>query len=832
MANHIQRAYKLKLDGITVIGSTGEGRLTIFNQDGVTETVDVTELSVKVAELENCAPCNAAISINDFSLNSTPETNSIETTTRISPGGTVYLWPTGCGLAAPTTSQIVGSTNTFTSNAGVDTVYTLSSLTPNTCYTIYSYAVDASGNSTVIGGSNTYITTSTAESIQLSSFYLNGDAGYDSITTSTTTNENGTVYLWVTGSGLTTPTVEQFKSSSFSSPSTANTPVSINIDNLSESTQYTTYAYAEDSAGYGTIIGGGNSFFNFTTITEPSPLLIDFFEKLSLGSSTLTTTAAVSCYLRFSGEGATGYLYAVDSGSSLPTSSEIKSNAATYTASSGLLTANTNKTLQVYALAPDTEQTVYSYVEQGDSSSVIGASGTVFDVRTYPTMYPYDKGYTGTTTSSSFSIYWAPRVRSTGYFLPYTGSTVPSNADLLASDYVVVGDTPFNKYTIEFTGLQSETTYYVLFQPQLEAGVISDSTPYVGQSVDWMFPESGAVTNSENNFLLSNGLKARFFAWNDPNYVIDSDYHANVNILEGASATPSSQNVISSSINYSGEKGLTGVLQNMTYNRTTSIGDNGFAMTGIEFDGQNDFINIPQLQDNNKGLWDNSFSFLTENRADTPTTSGFSITYWIRPLWGTNHGPSSNQDYKPWSFGGSSSRSFGLYHKFDGSDRPAQLRGNPSNYLYSNSAANPPDPWDQLYDTGNWTFMSVVYNGDELAPGYSADKFSDAFTISLGTGLPSEGNVFFYSGDGSAAGIADDLTIQGSNYANYGETSNSFLAFTQNYSVTLGAQLKSDGSLANADLSYWPGLLCDFRIYGRQISTGEAYSIFTGAGIV
>ena len=71
-----------------------------------------------------------------------------------------------------------------------------------------------------------------------------------------------------------------------------------------------------------------------------------------------------------------------------------------------------------------------------------------------------------------------------------------------------------------------------------------------------------------------------------------------------------------------------GLFKNMTYNRTESIGQNGFAMTGLQFDGQNDFISLPQLQNNSKGLWDSEFTFLTENSADTSSPSGFSITSW------------------------------------------------------------------------------------------------------------------------------------------------------------------------------------------------------------
>ena len=53
MPNHIQRAYKLKLDGFTVIGSTGEGCLTVFEADGVTPVVDLCELSTTFSPLSS-----------------------------------------------------------------------------------------------------------------------------------------------------------------------------------------------------------------------------------------------------------------------------------------------------------------------------------------------------------------------------------------------------------------------------------------------------------------------------------------------------------------------------------------------------------------------------------------------------------------------------------------------------------------------------------------------------------------------------------------------------------------------------------------------------------
>ena len=648
MPNHIQRAYKLKLDGITVIGSTGEGCLTVFEADGVTPVVDLCELSTTVS--------------------------------------------------------------TLSSDDGGD------------------------------GGG--------------------GDGG----------GGDG-------GGG--------------------------------------------DGGGDGG--GGGDS----TTLS------INSFGISGDGNKTVSDTARIDTVLNVNGAG-TGYIYAVTSGSSSgpPSAASIKSHSLTSPQSSGLVEAGVDKLLIDYGLDTNSRYTIYAYVESGAASTTIGATDTFFNFRTYPSAYPFLVGYTGTNTSSTYSIYWEPQVKSTGYFLPYASGTSPLDNDgHFNSPYVVVADTTPNvRYTITFTGLDSNTMYLTSYVATYEAGIIN-SSGYTGVASSIIYSlGAGATTASTNDSLISNGLKARFFGWNDPSYVADSDYTTSVNILDGASASPSSHDVVSSSVEYIEGKSLTGVFKNMTYNRTESIGQNGFGMTGIEFDGQNDFISFPQLQNNTKGAWDSEFTFLTENSTDVSYPSGFSITYWLRPLWGTDHGPSSNQDYKPWSLGNSSSRSIGLYHKFDGSDRPAQLRGNASNYMYSDSAANPPDPWDELYDTGNWTFMSIVYNGNELAPGYSADKSSPAFMISIGTGLPADGNIFFYSGDGSEAGIANDITIQGSNYANYGSASNSLLALTQNYCATLGVQLKSDGSLANNDLAYWPGLFCDFRIYGRQISTGEAYSIFTGAG--
>ena len=875
MANHIQRAYKLKLDGITVIGSTGEGCLTVFEADGVTPVVDLCELSTTVSTLSNNEGGGSGddgggdsggfenlYSINFDGLDDYISTELVTNTFNFRNGFTASLW---VYLDDNSTTQdffgrfgdsvgrfyfgINGSNvrvaigNSFdqsTVSHGMSTgqwhhvAYTFTGGSNGT----FTYYLDGSSVGTLtftwtsdsaswepmhIGGlhngsqnsqnpTNAQIDELSLFSVALSSSAISDI--YNSGNPTDLSSESHLVAWWRMGDGTengTGSTIYDMSDNSHDGTLENGATFSSNVPSSS----------GDDEGGDGG--GGGGS----------TALSINSFNISGDGNRTVSDTARIDTLLTFSGVG-TGYVYAVPSGSSSgpPSAASIKSHSLTSPHSSGLLEAGVSKLLIDYGLDVDSPYTIYSYVETGTASSTIGATDTFFSFRTYPSAYPLSVGYTGANTTSTYSIYWEPQVKSTGYFLPYiSGTSNLGNDDHLNSPYVVVADTTPNvKYTVTFTGLDSNTSYFTSYLATHDAGIIN-SAGYTGIASSIVYTlGGGATTASTNDSLISNGLKARFFGWNDPSYVADSDYTTSVNILDGASASPASHDVVSSSVEYTAGKSLTGVFKNMTYNRTESIGQNGFAMTGLQFDGQNDFISLPQLQNNSKGLWDSEFTFLTENSADTSYPSGFSITYWIRPLWGVDHGPSSNQDYKPWSLGNSSAKSLGLYHKFDGSDRPAQLRGNSSNYMYSNSAANPPDPWDELYDTGNWTFMSVVYNGDELAPGYSADKFSDAFMISIGTGTPSNGDVFFFSGDGSSAGLSDDITIQGSNYAAYGSTSNSLIDLTQNYCATLGVQLKSDGSLANSDLAYWPGLLCDFRIYGRQISTGEAYSIFTGAG--
>lgn len=811
MANHIQRAYKLKLDGLTVLGSTGEGRLTIFNEDATTQTVDLSELSVKVAELENCAPCYAAIGISNFDLSSGPTPFSLETTTRLTASGTVYLWATGSTLAAPTVAQITGSSYSFSAEGSVNTLYTLSDLTPNTTYKIYAYATDGDGNHTVVGGNGTKFTARTPESVNISTFSLDGSPTSSAINTLTTINEDGTIYVTAVESGSTAPSVSSIKASTFTSSVSADSPTSLTIDSLSPLTAYTAYVYAEDSNGDGTIIGGGNSLFHFTT---NQALSISTFSNIGGNFNMLSHRFGAPT-------NATGYTWATGSGLAAPSIAQIESSTST-----GLITAGVqNTSISNMSLQEDTPYTVYGYIKNSTGSSVIGGANSFYHKRTWKDPNPPLLGATGAVKSTSFSMFYESPVDETVYLLPWiSGESSPSIAATQASPYTT-GAAADTRYSFTFTGLNAATTYYIATYREWEAGVVAQGAGDSSSTAPFT-----ATTNPANQHLISSGLVGRLFGWNDPDYVADSDYDS-VSILDGGSVTPSSHEVVISPIEFQEGSALTGVLKNMAYSRTASTGLNGYAMTGMSFDGNNDFISLPQLQNNSKGLWNTGFAFLGSNSSDD-ASYGFSITYWLRPLWGIDHGPSSNQDYKPWNLGNSAARSLGLYHKFDGSDRPAQLRGNASNYLYSNSAANPPDPWDQLYDTGNWTFMSIVYDGSELAPGYSADKSSPAFMITLGTGVPTEGKVFFYSGDGSTAGIADDLTVQGSNYANYGTASNSLIDLTQNYCATLGVALKSDGSLQNSDLSYWPGVLSDFRIYNRTLSTGETYSIFTSGGAV
>ena len=333
--------------------------------------------------------------------------------------------------------------------------------------------------------------------------------------------------------------------------------------------------------------------------------------------------------------------------------------------------------------------------------------------------------------------------------------------------------------------------------------------------------------------VIEDGLMVRLFGWNDAAYTDNEDFveDASINPGDGSAST---YDVYKSTYALPNGARVSGVLNNMTpenptdqYIQTVTDSAHGVAKKCIEIDGINDFISMPQLQDNVNGEFDSQMNFLQGNSADD-TEYGFTVCMWIKPSADIQ---ASSFDGKAWHIGAvNDNRSVGLYHDLLPSAlRPALIRGNITNSVYSNALTNPPSAWDELYNQNSWCWMALTYNGGPLTATSSAGT-SQNVSIAIGTGDPSDPSnrsMTFYSGDGSTLGYTDDLNVQGNTLAGKGRTSASWVVLN----------LPADTFVANIGRptntsDYYPGYFSDYRIYNRDLSTGECFRIFTGNGNV
>lgn len=323
----------------------------------------------------------------------------------------------------------------------------------------------------------------------------------------------------------------------------------------------------------------------------------------------------------------------------------------------------------------------------------------------------------------------------------------------------------------------------------------------------------------------------RLFGWNDPTYTDNTDYLGSVSVNDGG-GTPVTRYAYKSTHALPGGEYVTGVLNNMSppdpgndeFVETVTL--DGVSKKAIEVDGINDFISLPQLQNNSNGNWNSDLDFIEGNSSDD-TDYGFTYLFWIAP----GSDISSNEtEYTPFNFGSVDSpiRSLSLHHDFINTDKECHLKGttNQFNVAYSNEMNNPPDPWQEIYNENTWSWIAIAYNGGPMTSDSSSDV-STALMIGVGTGDPSEGNIFFYSGNGGAAGIDGDMKVDGGSYREKGNTSDSLISMASDYAATLGGTQPLP-----SDESQWPGYFSDFRLYNRDLSTGEMYRIFTGNGRV
>ena len=268
---------------------------------------------------------------------------------------------------------------------------------------------------------------------------------------------------------------------------------------------------------------------------------------------------------------------------------------------------------------------------------------------------------------------------------------------------------------------------------------------------------------------------------------------------------------------------ISGVWNGSSSPSATEIVGTNVTKSGIELNDLNsNFISFPQIQNNSNAVYESDMEFLADQ-------SPFTVLMWMKPNWGGSEGPGGAKIYKPWNFGGCCSlSSFGLYHKWQGSDRPVLFGYKDGNAIWSDSQSDPPAPWDELYNKDTWTFVAFTTHGGQIGVsdnGYGADA-----QIVVGTGAAIPSNMHFYSGDGSAEGY-DSINVRGGYYYDRNSSSSDpLIELDKDFSTTLGVVLDSSTSALPTNHAYWPGYFSDYRIYNRVLSTGELRDIFTGEG--
>ena len=350
-------------------------------------------------------------------------------------------------------------------------------------------------------------------------------------------------------------------------------------------------------------------------------------------------------------------------------------------------------------------------------------------------------------------------------------------------------------------------------------------------------PTTMVPATTQTPTLITEGLRARFFGWNDRDAGSPWNYEASVVIPDGGVDAPSSHKVIKSSVNLPGGATVTGVIQDdgsSAYNGTPStvVDSYGTSKRALYMGGFVDAMTFPQLQTNAYGRWDDDLAFLT-GVEDYSAEHSWTMTAWIKP-----HADLADDtsDFKPFSLGGigaSNDRSMGLFHKMRDTEHESHLRGGASDLVFTKSLPIPTAPWEQFTFSSAWNFISISYDGGQMAS--AANQPCDAMLVSIGTGIPSQEQLFFYSGDGSInhGGGADtdyELKVKGSQMATRGSgPSDKVIDLSDNYATMLGRQLDGDGNMP-ANMAQWHGYISDFRIYNRVLATGEMMQIFTGAG--
>ena len=331
-------------------------------------------------------------------------------------------------------------------------------------------------------------------------------------------------------------------------------------------------------------------------------------------------------------------------------------------------------------------------------------------------------------------------------------------------------------------------------------------------------------------YLMTENLMMRWFAWDDPKYNTANAYAQNRSV--NVDGQISSRDILYPNYQTANWPCLTGVFSDDdhivdfdTFARGTTD-SNGVTRSGLYLT-DHEFIQFPQLQTDNKGGSLSQFgdvSFLTGNEY------GWTITYWTKSKWPNNYDPTDYEiDYQWFNIGNAGSKnSLAHYTKYQGThDVEGTLRGDSTNFVYAGDNLNqPPDPI--LQGTGEfWTFNAIVYAGGQIGgSSLGSSKYrSENIIWAVGSGVPAESHLKLYSGrtDSVADGFDDGLEIRGAAMAAIGDSNdNGWLKLNDFGAFTIGS------GLASPFITPITGYVSDFRLYSGTLSTGDIRDIYLG----
>ena len=179
----------------------------------------------------------------------------------------------------------------------------------------------------------------------------------DTITATATFNATGNFWCKALPTSSDAPSAEELKESTFTSEIEQDVETPLVIDQLSPSTSYDVYCYAEESDG--TAMASSISDIKQTISTQALPAELHLFFSLTATSDSIDVHATVTA-------SATVYCKAYSGSPDTPTAEDLKNEG-----SSKPFEANVENILALTGLEANTDYAVYCYAEDAEGQAML-----------------------------------------------------------------------------------------------------------------------------------------------------------------------------------------------------------------------------------------------------------------------------------------------------------------------------------------------------------------------------------------------------------------------------------------------------------------------------